>query len=122
MKISNVVTAALFTLAISAVATSVNAQPPKPAIVDSVNKQLRQGAKPAKVANTTSAVRFKAAASKSTAGSASKSARVVPVPVFTSPSGPVSPSVARSVTDSATKTSPPVRRAAKMAKVKPPAE
>ena len=122
MKVNNIIGAALCALLISPALAAANAQPAKSVIVDSVNKQLRKSAKPAKANSTTGALRVNAAASKTANGTATKTARVVPVPVFTSPSSQPSPKVVRvsASPDSGIKKAPPVRRAAKAAKSKPP--
>lgn len=104
--------------------SAADAQAAKSALVDSANKQLVHNAKPAKSSGTIASARTSVFSPKSTSASTAKQARVVPVPHLTSQSSTQAAKTARvtSPTDSATKAAPPVQRAPKVGKNKPPAK
>jgi len=121
MKINYIVSAALLACVAS---TAVNAQTTKSAMVDSINKQLERGAKPAKAGSVSALKTNTTAVKSSSSGAAAKTARVVQVPAITTQSATASPKIARAVvsTDSGSNAAPPVARSAKVAKAKPPGE
>ncbi|MEP6833045.1 MAG: hypothetical protein ABJB74_06605 [Gemmatimonas sp.] len=100
--------------------TGTNAQPTRSLVVDSVNKQMQRGAKPAKNVVAPASIMSSTAASKSTSGTTTKPARVVPILAITSPSVPTKTVRVAAPADS-TKVAPPVRRTPIVAKNKPPA-
>lgn len=121
MRINYIVTAALLACAASG---AVGAQQAKSVMPDSGVRHLQRSTKPAKSTGA-AALKTNAAAAKSSGGATAKPVRVVQVPAITTqPQTTAAPSTARAPVafDSSTKAAPPVTRAAKVAKVKPPGE
>ena len=120
MKINYIVTAVLWACVAS---SAVSAQATTSPMVDSTNKQLLHGGKPPK-SGSADALKASTAAAKSSRGAAVKPARFVQVPAITAQATAVSTKGAAvaSAADSGSKAAPPVVRAAKVVKAKPPAE
>ena len=121
MKISYILSAALLACVAS---TALSAQAATSAMVDSGARQLQRSTKPPKSASA-AALSANTASANSSGGATAKPVRVVQVPAITAqPQTTAAPTTARAAvgTDSGSKSAPPVVRAAKVAKVKPPGE